>query len=92
MTHDSGFEISDLSILANDNTEKRARTEWYFDLNQEVANGIRYFGKKRTAHDSKIVTAEFVCHCGNAFRQRVTSVIDGQVKSCGCIPRGRKRG
>ena len=55
---------------------------YLWKLGEEVNNGIRYFGQQRKNKDS--VTALFICHCGEAWRCRITSIVSGASKSCGC--------
>jgi len=86
---DSGYQESidkkDIDALnrLDKKSEKRENSmKGAYRLFEEVNNGIRYFGKIKTVNKKE--TAEFICHCGEAFRSTLPPILSGRRKSCGC--------
>lgn len=83
--YQEALDKRDLAIL--NRLEKKTEKKQYilkgaFRLLEEVKDGIRFFGKVQIAKNQE--TAEFICHCGEAFRSTLSPILSGKKKSCGC--------
>jgi len=88
-TDNSVVEMFDsISELRNKNAKKRI--VFQYKLGQEIANGVRYFGREKIV-DGK-TTAMCVCpDCGELWRVKLHLVNSERTKSCGCkSARGRR--
>lgn len=55
-----------------------------YKLLQTINNGIKYYGQERTEKGGDI-SAMFICpKCNNLWRSRISNVVRGGTKSCGC--------
>lgn len=58
-------------------------TSFQFKMGEEIANSVRYWGQDRVKNGNR--TAMCVCpSCGELWRTRVSNVVKGMTKSCGC--------
>ena len=86
MTYEDNYYIKDLRELKFEKplSDKAAPVYPTYKLGDQVANGIRWWGNVSKDKRSR-TTAVFICpRCENTWRCRLSNIISGSTKSCGC--------
>ena len=89
--YDSENDVKALQSSVEEERAKNAKTVkpvYFYRLNDEIANDVKYFGQESSVNGHKI--AACICPiCEELWRVDLASVRSGLAKSCGCA-KGKK--